>query len=584
MIGNRSEQEWVYKTLPYAEFMKKLTEFYEQEYRKHNWVYKHQDYHRHRNLALLQSREAILEVDYANKYSSHVQHDSEACTAVNTSSHFVVFCHSNPVYGDEKNPIKLGHTTEVFSFWSNCVTQDTFAIRRCIQHVIETLRKRGRLDKIHIWSDGCASQNKGRKAFRQMSEMSHEQSIFILLNFACSHHFPGQWDAEGGRQAACCTAVEISGKDTCRNADDNVRVIKQKMKLISTTGLPIPDNKSKNNVIPEETNNETEATVEGVDETNVQDFNYTLSARHILRIEPCECQGSCQCRSDLLTYRRDATYDSSAIDGTMSHYQYAFFKKEHEAMVKRYSCYCSYCARGLYSRCENLDVVRSDHVRYRPFEQGHREWYTNGWRTCKLKPTKVVSPAATRQYDLSAVARKTYVSKLQIDDVVAVLDESGTGYWLAECMSKSVETDRVVFTTTRRYAEYGIDAGHDVLNITWFERVGESEPPVFKLVNGSWMIYANNVFPLQQKVHFTRMTANRYYLGAQTHELLKTFVAQTSQIDHEQDARAVRAQQRRRAVETVEPAVQAAAAVARAEQYKRESGDYARTYNTRRRR
>ena len=112
--------------------------------------------------------------------------------------------------------------------------------------MIEILRKRGRLDKIHIWSDGCAAQNKGRKAFRQMSELSEELSITIVLNFACSHHFAGQWDAEGGRQAACCTAVEISVKDTCRNADDNVRVIKQKMKLISTTGLPmaIPDNET----------------------------------------------------------------------------------------------------------------------------------------------------------------------------------------------------------------------------------------------------------------------------------------------------------------------------------------------------
>ena len=257
-------------------------------------------------------------------------------------------------------------------------------------------------------------------------------------------------------------------------------------------------------------------------------------------------------------------------------------------MVKRYSCYCSYCVRGLFARCENMDTVRSDHVVYKPFQAGHREWQTNGWRTCKLKPTKVKSAAVTRQHDLSSLARESYVSNLKIDDVVAVLDESGTGYWLAECMSKSVETDQVAFTTTKNYPEYGIEVGHSVLNITWFERVGECEPPTFKLVDGSWMIYANNVFPIQQKVWFTRTTANRYYLGAQTHELLKTFVAQTSQIDPEQDARSVRAQQRRQASLNQQPASQATdtaeRAAVRAKQYERETGDYGRVYNTRRRR
>ena len=161
-----------------------------------------------------------------------------------------------------------------------------------------------------------------------------------------------------------------------------------------------------------------------------------------------------------------------------------------------------------------MDTVRSDYVVYKPFQVGHREWQTNGWRTLQAETNKIKSAAITRQHDLSSLARESYVSKLQIVDVVAALDESGTGYWLVECMSKSVEADQVVFTTTRNYPEYGIEAGHSVLNITWFERVGECEPPTFKLVDGSCqqclpdttegVVYTHNSQPLLSRGANTR--------------------------------------------------------------------------------
>ena len=110
----------------------------------------------------------ILEVDYAAKMSQFTQ-DAMPCSAAKQTSNFVVYAHFNPQHDEHGN--NIGDTTEVFSFHSNCVIQDTHSIRRCLKHVIENLKQRGFLtDTVHLWQDGSAAQNKGRKAFRQVSD------------------------------------------------------------------------------------------------------------------------------------------------------------------------------------------------------------------------------------------------------------------------------------------------------------------------------------------------------------------------------------------------------------------------------
>ena len=57
----------------------------------------------------------------------------------------------------------------------------------------------------HVFADGCGEQNKGRKTFRNFSELSALLQVTILLNFACAVHFAGPWDTEGGRHHRAIT-------------------------------------------------------------------------------------------------------------------------------------------------------------------------------------------------------------------------------------------------------------------------------------------------------------------------------------------------------------------------------------------
>lgn len=158
-IGNRNETVWAYEGKPYSEFMDLLGSFYEDKYRMHNWVYKHQDSQRRNCRKRLQLGEIILEFDYAAKASQFVQ-DCLPCSATNQTSNFVVFVHFDPKSDDLGN--NISDTTEVFTFHSNCLKQDSQSIRRCLTHVIQNMRSRHLLKTLaHLWADGSGTQNKG---------------------------------------------------------------------------------------------------------------------------------------------------------------------------------------------------------------------------------------------------------------------------------------------------------------------------------------------------------------------------------------------------------------------------------------
>ena len=136
--------------------------------------------------------------DYVDK-ADQFQQDCMPCTASRQTSKFICFAHFNPTLNEFGH--NIGDVTEVFAFHSNCLKQDSQSIRRCLTHVTENLKDRGHLkSRAHLWADGSAAQNKGRKAFRNLSELSLTEAIEIIQNFACTHHFEGPWDTEGGRE------------------------------------------------------------------------------------------------------------------------------------------------------------------------------------------------------------------------------------------------------------------------------------------------------------------------------------------------------------------------------------------------
>ena len=143
-IGNRLESEWSIETKSYPDFMKLMTSYYEDTYRLHNWVYKHQDAERHNCRNRLQPGQVILEFDYAAK-AAQFQQNALSCSAARQISNFVCFAHFNPTMDDAGN--NVADITEVFSFHSDCLVQDSQSIRRALTHVLQNLKDRGHLSR-----------------------------------------------------------------------------------------------------------------------------------------------------------------------------------------------------------------------------------------------------------------------------------------------------------------------------------------------------------------------------------------------------------------------------------------------------
>ena len=229
-IGNRNETEWTYVTKPFPEFMQLLRTYYQDSYRLHNWVYKYQDKQRRECRKRLQRGRVISEYDYAAK-ATQFQQEAMPCSAARRTSQFVVFCHFDPTIDDAGN--NIADTTEVYTFHSNCLTQDTHSIRRCLLHVLQDMRARGHLDDwSYFFADGCMAQNKGRKALRQYSELSAELSIHIMVNFPATAHFAGPWDTEGARQTKAIKNHILNERDLINqncvlDAGDNVRTLRE---------------------------------------------------------------------------------------------------------------------------------------------------------------------------------------------------------------------------------------------------------------------------------------------------------------------------------------------------------------------
>ena len=540
-IGGRADTEWAWMELPYAEFENLLVSYFEDTYRLHNWVYKRQDLTRRNCRRTLQPQCAILEVDYAAKMSQFSQ-DAMPCSATKQTSNFVAFAHFAPKLQDGKN---LTDTTEVFTFHSDCVKQDTHSIRRCLEHIIENLQQRGFLSKtVHIWADGCGAQNKGRKAFRQLSELSMQLGINVIANFPASHHFPGPWDTEGGRHNRAITRhiQNDRGVASCEailSARDNVHLLRR---ILNKAGQPDPPVPTQEKWRPPTTPMPTPASLslskrqkpvvhqprgrseEEMAEVNDQDDGwYEIQRRHIWRIEPCSCSSECACpRDERLTYKRDEKYDCTHIVGTMSTYCYGFFRKALHVQLRQYSCYCRWCAMEVWDRCTSLPIVRHAPGKpIRPLDAGYVKWRDEGWRCVKLAIRSVPDRAVTRVAIQSVEAAREYVSKLSMGGLVAFFTtEGGRGYWLGSKQSEIVQAKTTDETT-------GIKKGEEVFKIVWYENMSGLK---YRKLDYETVASVSSVLVTVSNLTWNRCTVNRYYMGETTHRMLIDIVETISEL------------------------------------------------------
>ena len=473
---------------------------------------------------------------------SQFAQDCMPCSAKKQTSNFVAFAHFAPNWQDGK---KISDTTEVFTFHSDCVKQDTHSIRRALEHIIENLKERRHLSKtVHLWADGCGAQNKGRKAFRQLSELSMQLGVRIIANFPASHHFPGPWDTEGGRHNRAITLHIQNGRGEANcedflNAGDNVKLLRRILQKAGqpdppvtsqtqwrkpTDTLPTPASLSLSKTQTPVVHQARGRSQQELRELNDQDDGwYEIQRRHIWRIEPCPCSSACQCPKDeRLTYKRDDKYDCTPIVGTMSTYCYAFFRKALHARVRQYSCYCRWCAMEHYERCDNLTVVRHNPARpLRPFDAGYVLWRDQGWRSATLVIKSATDRAVTRVAIQSVEAAREYVGKLSVGGLLAFFTtEGGRGYWLGSKQSEIYNAKTTDETT-------GIKKGEAVFDIIWFENMSGLK---YRKLNYETVASVSSVLVTVSNLTWTRTTASRYYMGETSHRMLIDIVEKVSEL------------------------------------------------------
>lgn len=543
-IGNRNETEWTYVSKSYPEFVKLLRTYYQNTYRLHNWVYKHQDKQRRQCRMRLQRGRVILEYDYAAK-ATQFQQEAMPCSAARRTSQFVVFAHFDPTIDDVGN--NISDTTEVFTFHSNCVKQDTHSIRRCLTHVLENLMDRGQLNDrwAYLWADGCMAQNKGRKALRQYSELSAELGLNIIVNFPATAHFGGPWDTEGGRQTRAIknhilNERDLSNQECVLDASDNVRVLREIMNKAGEPDIPISSQKmwrprpSSSSITSPTTINSTPRinapkrqrrgrTLAEMDDDET-DLRYCISRRQIWHIEPCACSGECNCPNDgRLTYVRDEKYDVTPVEGNLTTYCYYFYKKVMHVRTRQYSCFCRWCSRSEFEKCANLSIVtHKPETPIRPLQLGYHDWIRAGWRTTVQTALSTPDPAVTRIIDRSIAAASDYVSKLPMGSIVAIQtsEEGVPSFWLG---SKESESS----IATKNEPETGVTRGEEMFSIVWYDRLSD-----YKYIRLDDLVHVavSSVIVTTSRIVWQRTTTNRFYLGEHTHNRLMDMVRELSQM------------------------------------------------------
>jgi hypothetical protein len=171
----------------------------------------------------------VLQFDHGSGYE-HKQQMEGLCHHSKTSPLMVFYIHHSPKF--DSTGKKVSHTTDVRTYWAD--DNDNHVAKKDCHYFYSALLD---IDSTYIgteahhimcpddkpeyhgWADGCGEQNKGRRTFRMLTEFAagtfrDNTKRPITLNHACTGHFGGVWDADGGRQCKNCFQCEKRADST----------------------------------------------------------------------------------------------------------------------------------------------------------------------------------------------------------------------------------------------------------------------------------------------------------------------------------------------------------------------------------
>lgn len=123
---------------------------------------------------------------------------------------------------------------ETFSFAlpSMDLTHDKFVVDSALKIILDHLKTSlPNLKEVAFFSDGAASQFKQRFHFRNLMIISHEHQLTLTWNFFATSHGKGVVDGIGGTVKRLVWSAVLGG-ESCRSADEFVKIARQKTKKI----------------------------------------------------------------------------------------------------------------------------------------------------------------------------------------------------------------------------------------------------------------------------------------------------------------------------------------------------------------
>lgn len=141
--------------------------------------------------------ELLIEIDFFEKYRHEARYVL-TCSTAPTTTIMVSLVHHSPVGGKR--------TTDAWVFVSSDPNHDfdfhIYALDIILQHYISGEGRAAtagtRVPTVHMFTDGCAKQYKGKRNFMAVAESLRRLGVILLHNFAVTSHFKGAHDGIEG--------------------------------------------------------------------------------------------------------------------------------------------------------------------------------------------------------------------------------------------------------------------------------------------------------------------------------------------------------------------------------------------------
>ena len=281
-------------------------------------------------LHLMTDFSAVLDHDVQDKLNTAIPCRSNQCIFLAT--------HSPRLVRLENEVEKRIQENEVWHFWSGqggVLEANSYYHSVCTRHILKEYRTL-ELNRVNIFTDGCAEQYKSRRNAYFVAALAEENNITVTHNFAPTASFKTMVDGQGNVTKALYRRLERSEEEgtRCPTSYDLFKLFTSKYELIP-----------------------------GVVENSKKNPMTIIGRRHRFLVDAADAtpemvQRSIHQRDVIITNYIDERWDAPPIKNIKT--IYSLIAKCEEGKVRfrsrPHACFCDGCIQGHFEECLHGDI------------------------------------------------------------------------------------------------------------------------------------------------------------------------------------------------------------------------------------